>query len=105
MDEIHTSLGEREVECTLLLDHLRGLRGNPNSYTMLQNLLDQYDGRFRLYLYHTPNLRGLLKQVFPARFNEVMGLQHMKIYLFDDSFLISGSVVMCTSAVWSVSMT
>ena len=43
-----------------------------------------------LYLYHTPNLRGVLKWAVPERFNEVMGLQHMKIYLFDDDLLLSG---------------
>lgn len=59
---------------------------------MLQDLVSQYGAgeRFRLGLYHTPNLRGLLRAVGPERFNEVMGLQHMKIYLFDDSLVLSG---------------
>ena len=80
------------LKCTLLLDHLRGSRGNPNSRTMVQNLVTEFGGRFTLGLYHTPNLRGVLKAVGPERFNEVMGLQHMKIYIFDDSVLLSGSV-------------
>ena len=74
----------------LLLDYLRGSRGVQNSRTMVQSLVNQFLGRFQLCLYHTPNLRGFLKRVGPERFNEVMGLQHMKVYIFDNSFVISG---------------
>ena len=57
---------------------------------MVQPLIPHFRDRFTLGLYHTPNLRGILKALCPERFNEVMGLQHMKIYLFDDDVLISG---------------
>ncbi|XP_064089434.1 CDP-diacylglycerol--glycerol-3-phosphate 3-phosphatidyltransferase, mitochondrial-like isoform X2 [Macrobrachium nipponense] len=42
-------------------------------------------------LYHTPNLRGFLKWLIPQRWNEVIGLQHMKLYVFDDSLIMSGA--------------
>lgn len=79
-----------ELTCTLLLDYLRGSRGSCNSRTMVQELVNQFSERFQLCLYHTPNLRGFLKWVGPERFNEVMGLQHMKAYIFDNSLVISG---------------
>jgi hypothetical protein len=44
-------------------------------------------------LYHTPALRGILRSLMPQRYNEVIGLQHMKVYLFDNSLLISGWVI------------
>ena len=78
------------MECTLLLDHLRGSRGHPNSMGMVQDLAVKYVDRFKLFLYHTPNLRGVLRKYGPERFNEVMGLQHMKIFLFDDDLILSG---------------
>lgn len=93
MDCFHKSLSDptrRHLRCSLLLDHLRGSRGHPNSRTMVQLLVPDFGGRFTLGLYHTPSLRGVIKAVVPERFNEVMGLQHMKIYLFDDDVLISG---------------
>lgn len=62
---------------------------------MVQDLVTQFGSRFTLGLYHTPNLRGILKTVGPERFNEVMGLQHMKIYLFDDDIFLSGYVFVC----------
>lgn len=43
-----------------------------------------------MYLYHTPKLSGLLKSILPERTNEIVGLQHMKLYIFDDTVLISG---------------
>ena len=89
----HKSLSDtskKELKCTLLLDHLRGSRGSPNSRTMVEHLVPQFGNRFTLGLYHTPNLRGAVKALVPERFNEVMGLQHMKIYLFDNDVLISG---------------
>ena len=42
-------------------------------------------------LYHTPSLRGLWKRLMPQRYNETIGLQHCKIYVFDDTFIISGA--------------
>lgn len=80
----------RDLKCILLLDHLRGSRGLPNSRTMVQSLMPDFGDRFTLGLYHTPSLRGVIKALVPERFNEVMGLQHMKIYLFDDDVVISG---------------
>ena len=42
-------------------------------------------------LYHTPALRGLRKLLFPRRFDETVGLQHCKVFVFDDDVLISGA--------------
>jgi CDP-diacylglycerol--glycerol-3-phosphate 3-phosphatidyltransferase len=42
-------------------------------------------------LYHTPALRGAWKRLMPDRYNETIGLQHCKIYIFDDTFVMSGA--------------
>jgi CDP-diacylglycerol--glycerol-3-phosphate 3-phosphatidyltransferase len=86
---MHSSSGN--VNVNILLDYMRGSRGKLNSKKMLAPLLDE---KFRfccnIYLYHTPRLRGFLKTLIPNRLNEVIGLQHMKLYLFDDTLIISG---------------
>jgi len=41
-------------------------------------------------MYHTPDLSGMLKKIMPARFNEGIGLMHMKVYAFDDTLIMSG---------------
>eukprot|EP00891_Asterochloris_glomerata_P005904 jgi/Astpho2/5904/Aster-x0268 len=42
-------------------------------------------------LFHTPALRGLLKRVLPPRVNEVVGVNHLKVYLFDEDVILSGA--------------
>ncbi|XP_068249659.1 CDP-diacylglycerol--glycerol-3-phosphate 3-phosphatidyltransferase, mitochondrial [Palaemon carinicauda] len=74
-----------------LLDFTRGSRGIHNSRTMLQPLIRSHPHTCSVSLYHTPNLRGFMKWLIPQRWNEVIGLQHMKLYVFDDSLIISGA--------------
>jgi CDP-diacylglycerol--glycerol-3-phosphate 3-phosphatidyltransferase len=42
-------------------------------------------------MFHTPNLTGIRKSVVPKRINEGWGLQHMKLYGFDDELIMSGA--------------
>ncbi len=80
------------LKVRILLDATRGSRGAQiNSRTMLLPLVQSYSQQCSVHFYHTPALRGLLKKILPERWNEIIGLQHMKIYIFDDSLLISGA--------------
>uniref|UniRef100_A0A8C3AUK9 CDP-diacylglycerol--glycerol-3-phosphate 3-phosphatidyltransferase n=1 Tax=Cyclopterus lumpus TaxID=8103 RepID=A0A8C3AUK9_CYCLU len=80
-----------DLKVTILLDYTRGSRGQTNSRTMLLPLLQRFVSQMRVSLYHTPDLRGLLRLLVPERFNETIGVQHIKVYLFDDSVIISGA--------------
>ena len=95
--EVSTALErKKELRCQLLLDHLRGTRGSPNSCSILQPIIRRYHPRASLSLYHTPNFRGLQKKLFPERFNEGMGLQHMKFFVIDNNVIITGyAYVLC----------
>ena len=42
-------------------------------------------------LFHTPKLRGIYKKTIPDKYNELIGLQHCKLFVFDDSVIISGA--------------
>ncbi|XP_053715425.1 CDP-diacylglycerol--glycerol-3-phosphate 3-phosphatidyltransferase, mitochondrial [Synchiropus splendidus] len=79
------------LRVSVLLDYTRGSRGVVNSRTMLLPLLQRFSSQMRVSLYHTPDLRGLLRLLVPQRFNETIGVQHIKVYLFDDSVIISGA--------------
>ena len=88
-------LGDRlasspDVDLLILLDHTRGTRGAVNSCTLLQPLVDKFSDRAQVALYHTPQLRGALKSCLPGRLSETVGLSHIKIFVFDDSVMISG---------------
>uniref|UniRef100_UPI00398EC118 CDP-diacylglycerol--glycerol-3-phosphate 3-phosphatidyltransferase, mitochondrial isoform X2 n=1 Tax=Pristiophorus japonicus TaxID=55135 RepID=UPI00398EC118 len=80
-----------DLRVSVLLDCTRGSRGKKNSRTMLIPLLKKFPNQVRVSLYHTPDLRGILKLLIPERFNETIGLQHIKVYLFDNNVIISGA--------------
>lgn len=93
---IHTlannhSFKENKLTINILLDYTRGSRSKINSRTMLLPLLQANDEICQVSLYHTPVLRGLLKKYVQSPFNELLGLQHMKVYVFDDVLIISGA--------------
>ncbi|OAQ36411.1 phospholipase D/nuclease [Linnemannia elongata AG-77] len=81
------------LKVNILLDSLRGTRdsGKGSSASLLYPLLKAYPNQVRVSMYHTPDLSGLLKQVMPPRFNEGIGLMHMKVYAFDDTLIMSGA--------------
>ncbi|KAM8946246.1 CDP-diacylglycerol--glycerol-3-phosphate 3-phosphatidyltransferase, mitochondrial [Pelodytes ibericus] len=91
IEETLHCLDSSDLQVSILLDFTRGSRGKKNSRTMLLPLLRRFPDRVRVSLFHTPNLRGLLRLLTPERFNETIGLQHMKIYLFDDNIILSGA--------------
>uniref|UniRef100_M3YP32 CDP-diacylglycerol--glycerol-3-phosphate 3-phosphatidyltransferase n=1 Tax=Mustela putorius furo TaxID=9669 RepID=M3YP32_MUSPF len=80
-----------DLKVSILLDFTRGSRGRKNSRTMLLPLLQKFPEQVRVSLFHTPNLRGLLRLLIPERFNETIGLQHIKVYLFDNNVILSGA--------------
>ncbi|KAI1886454.1 hypothetical protein AGOR_G00195920 [Albula goreensis] len=83
--------GPPDLKVSILLDYTRGSRGKRNSRSMLLPLLQRFPQQMRVSLYHTPDLRGLLRRLVPERFNETIGVQHIKVYLFDNSLIISGA--------------
>lgn len=60
----------------------------PSPLFLLQRIASLPRGRVALYQSH--KLRGLLLRILPERLNETVGLQHMKVYIFDDNVIISG---------------
>lgn len=82
------------LQLTILVDALRGTREaapTPSCASLVSRLHAQFPDRVSIRLYHTPNLKGWLKKVVGKRFNEGWGLQHMKIYGFDNVVVLSGA--------------
>ena len=81
------------LEVSILTDALRGTREDPDpsSATLLASLITQFGTRVRVLMFHTPNLNGWKKKYMPKRINEGWGLQHMKLYGFDDEIMLSGA--------------
>ncbi|XP_066588149.1 CDP-diacylglycerol--glycerol-3-phosphate 3-phosphatidyltransferase, mitochondrial isoform X2 [Prorops nasuta] len=82
----------KNLKVTILLDYIRGSRGSPNSRDMLQSLTKgELANNCQILLYHTPRLYEIFKKFIPGRCNELIGLQHMKVYLIDNCLIISGA--------------
>ncbi|ODV85664.1 hypothetical protein CANARDRAFT_219986 [[Candida] arabinofermentans NRRL YB-2248] len=82
------------LKLDILIDCLRSTRDVPNKSTisLLLPLIQKFGiDRVNIRFYHTPNLKGLTKYFLPKRINEGWGLQHMKIYGFDNHILLSGA--------------
>lgn len=82
-----------ELKVSILTDALRGTREtpNPSCASLLASLVAEHGpDRVDIRMFHTPNLTGLRKKWIPRRINEGWGLQHMKLYGFDDEIILSG---------------
>lgn len=99
-DELVECLAEaltknEELKLYVLTDALRGTREAPHLQCLallLVGLVEKF-GKHRVdvRMYHTPHLAGFKKNWVPKRANEGFGLQHMKLYGFDDEILLSGA--------------
>ena len=83
-----------DLKVSILADALRGTRQapDPTCASLLATLIRDFGPeRVEVCLFHTPNLTGVRKAILPRRINEGWGLQHMKLYAFDDEIIISGA--------------
>jgi len=93
---LHSALrANPSLRITLLVDYLRSTREHPgaSSAALLASLAAAFPDQVDLRLFHTPALYGWQKRWVPKRFNEGWGLQHMKVYGFDDDVIMSGCVL------------
>ncbi|KAI7894006.1 uncharacterized protein EV154DRAFT_499890 [Mucor mucedo] len=94
VDTIRTALERTPtLQVHVLIDCLRGTRASKgqSSATLLLPLIKDFPNQMKVSMYHTPDLTGLLKKTLPARFNESIGLMHLKVYGFDNKVMLSGA--------------
>lgn len=86
---------KQDLKVYILTDALRGTREAPNNpclASLLVPLVEKFGKhRIDIRMYHTPHLSGFKKNWTPKRVNESWGLQHMKLYGFDDEILLTGA--------------
>lgn len=79
------------LTCHFLGDYPRGCRGNDSTRAVCLPLKKNFPRQTRISLYHTPYLRGWWKRILPKKLDEVIGVQHSKLYLFDNDVIMSGA--------------
>lgn len=85
-----------QLQLTILMDAMRATRESPKSVSsasLLAHLAKMFPDQVDIRLYATPVLRpqSVKSRLIGKRFNEGFGLQHMKVYGFDDDVIISGA--------------
>ncbi|KAI9301152.1 hypothetical protein BJ944DRAFT_271913 [Cunninghamella echinulata] len=94
VDTLRQALSQsKELKVHILIDCLRGTRisKSASSATLLSSLIESFPDQIQVSMYHTPDLKGVLKKTLPPRFNETIGLMHLKVYGFDDTVMLSGA--------------
>ena len=76
------------MQFNFLFDKSRGTRGPKNTVTQLQRLIRSNDARLSLLL--LPQVERY-ESFLPPRWIEGVGVQHMKLYVFDDTVIVSGA--------------
>lgn len=85
-----------ELQLTVLMDAMRATRETLpeiSGASLFAPLAAMFPNQVDIRLYATPMLRpnSFASKMLGKRFNEGFGLQHMKIYGFDDDVIISGA--------------
>merc|ERR1712228_657567 len=59
-------------------------------HTLFPLFNNNYDKNVNVHLFRTPNLRGIWN-LFPERTREIVGVHHIKAFIFDNTLIISGA--------------
>lgn len=77
----------------ILMDKMRGCRGGScSAASMLAPMVSSYSPNLQVFMYTAPCMRSSIwNWMIPERLNEIFGLLHMKILVFDNDVLITGA--------------
>ena len=108
VDEVYRALEQRTKECSkldvaVLVDGWRATRPTRDEdgrwTSTAQKLAEHLQPKpwnkkprnVRVGLYQTPAMRGLARKLLPPKYKEVVGVHHVKAFVFDDDVLITGA--------------
>lgn len=79
------------IKTRIHLDYFRGSRGHPSSSAgLLLPVLAKHPLSLRVSMLRYSN-NGRWHSLLPSRWNEIFGLSHMKVFVFDDTVLVTGA--------------
>ncbi|VTZ68067.1 phosphatidylglycerophosphate synthase, putative [Plasmodium chabaudi chabaudi] len=94
VDNIIDNKNIKDIQVDILLDKQRGTRPEgkqkETSISILSKLF-KYGNNINISLFHNPLLGAMLYNILPHRANEALGVMHMKIYMGDDTLIMSGA--------------
>ncbi|CRG93426.1 phosphatidylglycerophosphate synthase, putative [Plasmodium gallinaceum] len=94
VESIKKNINIRNAKVDILLDKQRGTRPEgklkESSISVLSELFN-YCNNININLFHNPLLGAILYNILPCRVNEIIGVMHMKVFIGDDTLLLSGA--------------
>jgi CDP-diacylglycerol--glycerol-3-phosphate 3-phosphatidyltransferase len=80
-----------EIDIHILLDGLRGKRKEGSTNPTSVEMIAKYCPKATIDAFTSPLYTGILKRLLPQRINEIVGTQHMKLFISDDTVLMTGA--------------
>eukprot|EP00040_Diaphanoeca_grandis_P030983 m.184444 g.184444 ORF g.184444 m.184444 type:complete len:527 (+) comp32189_c0_seq2:208-1788(+) len=95
VEERSTSSHTEPFQVRVHVDQTRGTRGKVNSASLLRPVFDTARTstnacEVAVSMYHSPKLQGIRGKLLKSPLNEVLELSHMKLYIGDDTVILSG---------------
>ena len=94
IDSIHNNLKSNKNEkfnFSIICDYARGNRNSDSTRGAILPMKQEFPDKVKLSMYATPAVGNTMKKYLPTTLREAIGVQHTKIYLFDDDVVISGA--------------
>jgi CDP-diacylglycerol--glycerol-3-phosphate 3-phosphatidyltransferase len=79
------------LDICILLDGLRGNRKGSSSKLSSVEMISTHCPNAKVDAFTSPLYSGIFKALAPQRINEIVGTQHMKLFVADDTVVISGA--------------
>lgn len=91
VEEIHRAARARpELKVDVLMDYSRAIRKDSNGINAVHLLKNTLECRnMQVFLFQPPRISAL-GRFASGKLGEVLGVQHMKFYIFDDHVILSG---------------
>ncbi|KAK7571209.1 hypothetical protein V9T40_014813 [Parthenolecanium corni] len=91
VNQFRSHIVDSSLKIKVLLDAVRGSRSETKtSRTMLLPRLKE-NPFSQVALFHSPKLKGILHTLLSTSYNELIGLQHIKLFIIDDNVIMSGA--------------
>ena len=75
----------------IVCDYARGNRNSDSTRGAILPIKKEFPDKVKLSMYSTPAIGNTVNNYFPSILKETIGVQHSKIYLFDDNVILSGA--------------
>lgn len=79
------------LKVSMLFDHGRGTREEAPGQTSVTTAMPLIERGAKMHLWRSPNVASWKERLLGKRLSELLGVQHAKVHVFDDTVILSGA--------------